>query len=137
MGKTIDLFLDADIDLATLVRDLESLYASKATLAGSNGETWYQFDNSKVAFTVGEHDLINDQGMHFEDYRYQVQMWPLSKSEEGYERLNAFAQQMYKRLKAKHKYALLLTDDVQAKLAEYHPSHASKQFSLPKARQTG
>ena len=123
MSQSMDIFVDADEPLTTFVLELESLLAVKFQLCSREDEIWYEVNSPKLVLTVGEHEFENDGGLNFEDYRYNIALWPINyKTEEEWAQIrNEAAQRIFQQLKATQKYSLILVDDVQVKLAEFSP----------------
>jgi len=126
MSQSMDIFVDADEPITTFVLELESLLDVKFQLRTREGEIWYEYDSSKLVLTVGEHEFENDGGLNFEDYRYNIALWPINyKTEaEWHKTRNDAAYRIFQQLKAVQKYHLLLVDDVQVRLAEFSPQPA-------------
>jgi hypothetical protein len=126
MSQSMDIFVGANEPLTTFVLELESLLAVKFQLRSREDEIWYEVDSPKLVLTVGEHEFENDGGLNFEDYRYNIALWPINyKTEEEWAQIrNEAAQRIFQQLKATQKYSLILVDDVQVKLAEFSPQPA-------------
>jgi hypothetical protein len=124
MARSIDLFVDTDAPLEDFAQELGSLLALKLEPCHDEFDTWYEARAPKVALTVGEHDFETDRDMSFGGYRYHVSIRALNigDGDERKEVSNTFARQVFQKLKATGKYALMLTDDLQTKLEEYRPS---------------
>ncbi len=123
MSQSMDIFVDADAPITTFILELELLLAVKFQLRSREDEIWYEVDSPKLVLTVGEHEFESDDGLNFEDYRYNIALWPINyKTEEEWAQIrNEAAQRIFQQLKATQKYSLILVDDVQVKLAEFSP----------------
>jgi hypothetical protein len=124
MVRSIDLLVDTDAPLDDFAQELESLLALKLESHCDDLDTWYEARTQKVMLTVGEHDFETDRDMAFGEYRYHISIRALDFGDtaEPKEWSDKFARQLFQKLKAMGKYALMLTDDLQVKLEEYRPS---------------
>jgi len=126
MSWSVDVFVNSPAPLGAFVREIEPLLGIKLQRLSASGETWYEFRDPSIALTVGDHELENDRDMNFEDYRYQISVrainvWDWEKHQK---RCRDFARAVFEKLKATGRYRLLLVEDIQKKLDEFHPEPA-------------
>jgi hypothetical protein len=124
MSQSLDIFVNSDELLVTLVQELESLLGIQFQLRSRQDESWYEAATPNLVLTLGEHEFENDRELNFEDYRYAISLRPIRyKTEVQWHQIrNEAAQRIFQALKAMNKYHLMLVDDVQVKLAEFHPT---------------
>ncbi|MDQ3249372.1 MAG: hypothetical protein M3Q45_09210 [Chloroflexota bacterium] len=119
----MDIFVDANEPLTVLICELEAILNIKFQLRAREDETWYEHSSPNLVLTVGQHEFENDRDIPFENYQYNIALWPINYATEAewHKLRNDAAQRIFQQLKATHKYRLLLVDDVQVKLAEFSP----------------
>ena len=125
MSTNIDIFVNAPVGLESFVREIETLLRIKLQLVTNNIETYYTFRNSQVELTVGKHEFDNDRDLNFEDYDYDISVRALNIEDEAKRKAwrESLAYDTFEKLKAEQKYDLLMVENVQIKLAEFHPKH--------------
>ena len=123
MPRSIDIFVESEVSLEDFVQDIEKLLEIKLQRISNGEEIFYEFRDPRVVFTVGTHDLVNDREMNFEDYRYHLSARALniSTEEERQKWRDEFARDIFQKLKTTQNYHLMLVEDIQVKLAEFHP----------------
>jgi hypothetical protein len=121
--RSIDIFAESEVPLEDFVKDIEKLLEIKLQRISDGEEIVYEFRDPRVVFTVGTHDLANDREMNFEDYRYHLSARALniSTEEERKKWRDEFARVIFQKLKTTQNYHLMLVEDIQVKLAEFHP----------------
>jgi len=73
MSRTISIFLDEKIDFDALIKSLDSHTFLKLAKVKDDGEIFYQASLLGIEIIVfGSHDLINDNGIEFEKYKYEI-----------------------------------------------------------------
>jgi hypothetical protein len=125
MADYVYVFVRAEADLADFAKELEQLLGIDLRRESDDYGTWYEFINPRAAVTLGEHEFINDRDLKFEDYRYDIQVRALriktDDPNEPLRRRDEFARSVFEKLKATRKYPLMLVDNLQTKLEEFHP----------------
>jgi len=123
MSTNIDIFVDAQTGLEEFAAELEILLQIKLTRIDENAEIYYAFRNSQIDMTLGTHEFDNDRDMNFEDYNYDISVRALNlESEEKRKQWRErFAFEIFEKLKATDKYDLMMIENIQIKLAEFHP----------------
>jgi hypothetical protein len=125
MSTATDIFVDSHESLEDFVGELESLLNIKAKRFSRGEDIWYELKGERTLLIVVEHDLVNDSGMNFEDYRYEVEVSAINIIKDPDERLkwqNEAARMVFNKLKEMGKYPILLVDNLQVKLDAFHPS---------------
>jgi hypothetical protein len=121
--RSVDIFAESEVSLEDFVQDIEKLLGIKLQRISEGEEIFYEFRDPHVVFTVGTHDLANDRDMNFEDYRYHLSARALniSTEEERKKWRDEFARVIFQKLKTTQNYHLILVEDTQVKVAEFHP----------------
>lgn len=121
MSKTTDIFVDSEKSLDSLVKDVESLLNVSFKFVGDNEESWYEFSNSQISMTLGNHEFESDIDLNFEDYPYWINIRSLNFQTEAehHKQRDDFANFLYEKLKATRQYSLMLVEDLQVKLEEF------------------
>jgi len=123
MARSVHLFIDANISLEALAREISTLLRIDLERRTDAYETWYEYADATTMLTLGTHDFENDQDLNFAAYRHDIELRALNlgEPEEREQRLADLVKFVYQKLKATQKYPLLLVDDLQVKLAEFSP----------------
>ncbi|MEG3975991.1 hypothetical protein QT970_15405 [Microcoleus sp. herbarium8] len=123
MSRTLDIFVDFPQGLEHLIKELEFILALKFELISDGTDNWYEFHNSTITLTVGNHDFENDRDIKFEEYPYNLSIRALNISNEldRQKWRDDFASYVFQKLKATERYRLMLVDDLQVKLEEFAP----------------
>jgi hypothetical protein len=123
MSRTLDIFVDFPQGLEHLIKELEFILALKFELISDGTDNWYEFHNSTITLTVGNHDFENDKDINFEEYPYNLSIRALNISNELDRKKwrDEFASYVLHKLKATESYRLMLVDDLQVKLEELAP----------------
>jgi len=123
MSHTLDIFLDFPQGLEHLIKELELILALKFELVSDGTDNWYEFHNSTITLTLGNHDFENDKDINFEEYPYNLSIRALKISNELERKKwrDDFASYVFQKLKATESYRLMLVDDLQVKLEEFAP----------------
>jgi hypothetical protein len=126
MSETVDLFVRTDQSIQEFVHDLGSLLDMQFTLVRDQGnDSYYEYCSEEIRVGVtSTWGFENDRDLHFEDYQYYIAILYVGRvgDVEEFRRVrNEFARFAFERLKTTERYALLMTFDVQRKLAEYEP----------------
>jgi hypothetical protein len=131
MSHDIDILVNAELSLDGLAQEIEALLGMLAHRKTDNDETWYEFQDEHTFLTLGNHDYVNDQGIDFESYEYDIQVFAINIKavEERQQELYKSARRIFHTLQETHKYALLLVDNLQVKLDEFIPEVYQKEPS--------
>jgi hypothetical protein len=88
---------------------------------GMGYEGYHAWDGKAVFVALqGGHDLETDKDMNFEDYQYQISIEGATNDAEVREQsLYDFAYTVFQKLRGLKKYNLMMTDDLQKKIAEF------------------
>lgn len=125
MSWSLGIYADADEPLEEFAANVEGALAIRLERRSDAHSVWYDYDDPLFYLMIYEHELENDRDPRFEDYRYEIALWPKrgSHPEEVMERWRTvLAPAMFEKLKATGRYDLMLVEEVQRKLAEYHPA---------------
>ena len=70
-----------------------------------------------------EHELENDRGLNFEDYRYAMNVRPYRTTDWARDQRAAYelTTRLFERLKATGRYRLLLVEELQKRVQEFDP----------------
>lgn len=121
MSKTLDIFVNTSKNLREFTQDVESRLNIVLTPRTTDDETWYEYQNEQVIFTLGKHTFENDRALLFENYRYHLSIRALNIGAED-ERAQScvhFATDVFFTLRFSERYSLLLVEDMQTKLREF------------------
>ncbi|WP_373536916.1 hypothetical protein [Microcoleus sp.] len=123
MSRTLDIFVDFPQEIEDLIKELEFILALKFELVSDGTDNWYEFRNSTITLTVGNHDFENDRDIKFEEYPYNLSIRALNISNEldRQKWRDDFASYVFQKLKATESYRLMLVDNLQVKLEEFAP----------------
>jgi len=127
MSWSVDLFIDAHESLPQLVRDVEAACNVKFTrLCADTGERYEYRDPLGVVCLWDEHELENDRGLNFEDYRYEMNVRPYRTTDWARDQRAAYelTARLFERLKTTGRYRLLLVEELQKRLQEFDPQVA-------------
>jgi hypothetical protein len=124
MARYLNIFVDSMSEPEAFAGELESILGLPLTKVTDNEFIFYEYKDDLRWFDFGFHEQENDRDLRFEDYRYQIQVGSRRIGDwQVYEKVKEdFAREIYEKLKASHKYRLMLTDDVQIKLDEFAPT---------------
>jgi len=124
MSWSVDLFVDAQEPLPQFVREVESACDIKFTRFPSDvGERYEYRDPLGVVCLWEDHELDNDQGINFEDYRYEINVRPYrtTRWEQDQRAGSALASRLFEQLKSTGHYRLMLVEELQKKLKVFDP----------------
>ena len=88
------------------------------------GNIFYEFRHNQVKALLTEHSYENDGDVRFEDYRYEISITAikqLASETDQRQWRNDFAHRVFELLKGTQDYSLMLVDDLQLKIEEFHP----------------
>ncbi|MBC6423068.1 MAG: hypothetical protein GDA43_07785 [Hormoscilla sp. SP5CHS1] len=124
MSRTVDIFVDSQVGIKTLVEEIEFLLYIKLQLISYKDDTWYEYHNYRITLTLGEHEFENDRDMNFAEYRYHISVRAVKSKTETNRQYwrDEFARLVFQKLKASQKYPLMLVSDLQVKLEEFCPA---------------
>ncbi len=124
MSRYISVFVDSELTPEAFSHDLAAILGVHLQDVVGEEFIFYEFADDRRWFNVGNHTLENDDDLPFEEYRYQIEVGThgIYDAEKREQVMLDFAREIYEKLKATHKYRLLLVDDVQIKLDEFVPA---------------
>lgn len=128
MSWSVDLFVDAQDPMPQFVRDVESACDVKFTQCCSDAGERYEYrDSLGVVCLWGDHEIENDRGINFEDYRYEMNVRPYRTTDwERDQRAGCeLAARLFERLKATGRYRLMLVEELQKRLQVFDPQAAA------------
>ena len=122
MSDSANIFVKSCTDLENFVRELEILTGVKLLHYTDQYSEWYGFLDQSVRITLHKHELDNDTDMNFEDYPYQIEVWGIDDMNpvERARRRESYALSLFDKLKSLQKYDLVMWDNLETKLEEYH-----------------
>lgn len=123
MSRTLGLFIASQAPLEAFSRELAGLLSLHWTKAGSSSEPRLEWRGAGFDLILSEHEFESRHGLAFPNYKYYLCFYQHnSKTPESASRLvDAAARRMFKTLRLKGRWPLLLVEDVNEKLAEYSP----------------
>jgi hypothetical protein len=123
MARAIDVFIVSKASLKDIVKELETLLKLTPQQFSDDYEIWYEFQDEHTLYLVGDHEYVNDRNIKFEDYQYDIEMITLNirDVEERTKHLEDTAYRIFNLLKQTKKYPIMLVDNLQIKLNEFHP----------------
>ena len=125
MSNTIDIFVDTDVSFHGFLENLEILLETPVQRYSRNDEIWYEFHYAHAVLAVGGHDYENDNGIRFEDYRYDIEIRAITVDvktvEEQQDRLDHAAQTVFQKLQETRKYRILMVANLQEVLDSFTP----------------
>ncbi len=123
MSRNIDVFVGTAENLEDFIRELESLLNIKLKIAFYGHNILYEYYNSRIVLSVGDHDYDNDRDMNFEDYQYDIEIRAVNRDteEERKKWREDFSYLVFNKLKEMGRYKLMMVDNLQIKLKEFHP----------------
>ena len=123
MSWNLGIYAGSNESLDDFAQELQALWDIPFERKSDRWETWYQHGDPDVYITIGEHNHSNDRDLRFEDYRYSILLWPrkhyLEEVREQWRK--ELAPMLVNKLKAIQRYPLMLVEEGQIKLDEYHP----------------
>ncbi len=131
MSQDIDILVNAELSLDGLAKEVEALLGIPSHCVTENDETWYEYQDEHTFLTLGNHDYVNDQGIDFESYEYDIEVFAINikAAEERQQWLYESARRIFHTLQETQKYALVLVDNLQVKLEEFIPEAYQKEPS--------
>jgi hypothetical protein len=129
MSRNKDILVGTEQSLTDLTTELEVLLGSSARHVTSDDETWYELEDRHTFLSVGDHAYVNDQGIDFESYQYDIQVYAINiqSPDERVRWLYESARMIFNKLRETRKYSLLLVDNLQVELDKYHPTEMHSQ----------
>jgi hypothetical protein len=123
MSRPIDVFIASKASLEDIVKELESLLKMTPQHFSDGDEIWYEFQDEHTLYLVDKHEYVNDRGIKFEDYQYDIEIVSLNIKDidAKAKHLEDTAYRVFNLLKQTKKYPLMLVDNLQIKLDEFHP----------------
>lgn len=125
MSHRVQIFVATATPLIDFVGGLETLLGVSLNYSpmsiGMGYEGYHAWDGKAVFVALqGGHDLETDKDMNFEDYQYQISIEGATNDAEVREQsLYDFAYTVFQKLRGLKKYNLMMTDDLQKKIAEF------------------
>ncbi len=122
MSDTINIFVSSNITFEAFIRELEILLEIQLVSYTKGHNNWHEFLSPEVRIVVLAHELENDEDYDFADYPYQITIWGIEDRNvaERVRRREAYARSTFERLKSTQKYDLVMWDNLEVRLAEYH-----------------
>jgi hypothetical protein len=129
MASSMSIFVASDMRLEDFVREVESLLKLQFQRQQDQYETWYETVGPRGRTTVGTHDFEIDRNMNFEDFNYEIAFWVNRQlDEDSIEQVRQeTGRQIFDAFRRTDKYQVMLVDDVQVKLDEYHSQQGNTQ----------
>jgi hypothetical protein len=123
MSRPIDIFIVSKGSLEDIVKELETLLKMPGQRFSDDYETWYVLRDEHTQYVVGTQQYINDKDVHFEDYQYDIEVQAINirEADERTKHQEDAAYRVFNLLKQTKKYPLMLVDNLQIKLDEFHP----------------
>jgi hypothetical protein len=119
MSRSIDLFIDAPLDLDQLAAEITRL--TGLTFAQVPGTPRHALHSGDVVAMLGDHDFVDDRELLFSRYRYVVTTTVASDRSINDSPQAALLRRIFSALKADHKFPSLLVFDLQHLIARSGP----------------
>lgn len=136
MAWGLHLLIDAQGSTEEFVKQLEGLLGISLRRDADVYGPYFEFEDDQVCMRLREdHGFVNDRQLRFEDYRYDLGLWPHRdrREEEREKWRKELAPALFEKLKATNRYALMLTEGVEIKLDEFHPE-GNRQVKRSRAK---
>lgn len=137
MSWTMHILADSPQPLDQFAEDVASILGVGLERKSDEHDTWYEHDGDDFLLTVGEHTYENDGELRFEDYKFDIALQPHRRP--NYQPVivrwrSATGQEFFDKLKAFRRYSLLMTENLDRKVAEYRtdreqPIHRQQEIS--------
>lgn len=111
MSRSIDLFIDAPLDLDQLAEEITRLTGFPFTQVP--GTSLYALHNEDVVAELGVHNFVDDRELLFSRYRYVITAAVGSDRSVNDSAQAALLRRMFAALKADRRYPSLLVFDLQ------------------------
>ena len=124
MSWSLHILADTEVPLEEFAGEVGRLLGMALQRESDDYEVSYRYSGPDVYLIVSKNDFENDQGLAFEDYRYDIALWPHRRPrfDETIERWRSeLAPTMFEKLKSTGRYHLMLVEGVQTRLDEHHP----------------
>ena len=123
MARRFHIFIESDVTLDQFAKQLSVLLGLSLQPKADEYERWYEAYIPNGFLDVGKHNFDDDKDMNFESYRFDLRIWPQNVvTEEDWQKaLKTMACPIFEKLKAAGRYSLMLVEDLQVKLDEFHP----------------
>jgi hypothetical protein len=124
MSWSAEIFLNAAPSLEALSGDIGRLLSIYLRRIADGTETKYEYRGADFELSIyGDHGMENDRDMNFEDYAYQISFRRLNPPNREQAQANTlkFAWSAFAKLKETGRYALMLVENGQRKLASFDP----------------
>jgi hypothetical protein len=121
MSWSVDLFVSGPAKLSDLAAEVESISGIRLKRFVEDGEERYESQEREYLVIVSTHDLSNDGDREYENYSYQISVWPVGREDEDREVSTAFLTRLYEQLEKRDRYRLMLVRNLGAKLRESAP----------------
>lgn len=125
MARPLSIFVDSELPLPRFVQQMEALLQlSFQGFKTPAGDCYYEFRNDRIQAVLTQHAYENDRDVNFEDYRYEMSITALNQPtspEDRQKHRDDFARRVFQRLKDSELYSLMLVDNLQIKVEEFHP----------------
>jgi len=123
MSTSIEIFVDSHAPLEDFALEIESLLGIPLERFSDEWETWYEFGDEHITLMVIAHEYENSQNIHFEDYRYDIEVRALNtQTEAECEKWRGdSARSIFQKLKELNKYPLMMVEDLGVKLDQFDP----------------
>ena len=124
MSRVISIFVNCLDPIEKLESQIEPILSVHFNELTSNDAKGFEARTRDSVIAIRRHDFENDRDLNFEDYSYEIQIRPIrDQLYDLHERRTlAYARTAFADLQPVLKCNMMLVDDLQHKLGEYHPA---------------
>jgi hypothetical protein len=126
MAESINVFVASDLPLEAFVKEVASVLELQFRSVADQHDAWYETRTRQGKLTIGTHELENDRDLKFDDFKFEIDFWVNRELDENSAEQvrQTSGRKIFDALKQTNKFSLMLVDDVQCKLDEFHPQQA-------------
>jgi hypothetical protein len=130
LSRVISIFLDCLEPIERLESQLEPILSVHFKELTGKGTKVFEARTRDSVIAIRRHDFENDRDLNFEDYSYEIQIRPIrDQLYDLHERRTlSYARSAFAELKSVLKCNMMLVDDLQHKLDEYHLASTTPNY---------
>src|ERR1700749_3836351 len=123
MSWNVGLFINLAPSIELLAHQVgEILNIDLKRVEDEDGVRYESFEPDFIVDLYGDHGLVNDRDMNFEDFSLELRLQRLNRNpDQSRERALSAAQTVFEQLKKTGQYQLMLVEDVQKRLDSFDP----------------
>ena len=123
MSWNVGLFINLAPSIELLAHQVgEILNIDLKRVEDEDGVRYESFEPDFIVDLYGDHGLVNDRDMNFEDFSLELRLQRLNRNpDQSRERALSAARTVFEQLKKTGQYQLMLVEDVQKRLDSFDP----------------